>query len=189
MKYSILTLKEKNITNFAKARNRLLSTADTEWVLFLDSDEFISPALKKEIDSINNPKYNGYLINRQGIVEEQLLRLARKNSGKWQRRVHEVWNVKGKVGKLKNPIIHNDNLPVLDLVKKINYYSTLHARANYEEGKSANLFKIIFFPKYKFFQTYILKKAYQKGLNGFVFSLMQAFQCYLSWSKLYFLSF
>ena len=46
---TILTLDEPNITDFAAARNKLLATVKTPWVLFLDQDETISPTLAKEI--------------------------------------------------------------------------------------------------------------------------------------------
>lgn len=189
MKISIITIKNKKISNFAKERNRVLRQAQGEWVLFLDSDEILSPELKNEIENLNPSKQtNGYYIRRHGITEEKLLRLARKDAGKWRRQVHEVWQVKGKIGYLKNPIFHRNERSVSEMTRKANFYSTLHAEANRLEGKKSNLLKIAFFPFIKFFQTFIVKKAYKKGINGFVFSILQSFQSFLSWTKLYFLS-
>jgi hypothetical protein len=190
MKYLTITIKGKKIDDFAKERNYALGKAKSEWVFFLDSDEVMSRELKSEIRNLNpGPSINGYFIPRRGIVEERLLRLAKRSSGKWHRKVHEVWKIDGKVGYLKNPIIHSDDKTLFKMIEKINFYSTLHAQASKKEGKKATIFKIIFFPKVKFFQTYFLKKAYKSGLKGFIFSLMQAFQSFLSWTKLYFLSF
>lgn len=189
MNISLITIKNKKIIDFAKERNKALSAVERgKWVLFLDSDEIITPELKDELKNLNpNNQINGYFIIRRGIVEEKLLRLARKDAGKWERCVHEVWKVKGKIGCLKNPIIHRDERNISEMIKKANFYSTLHAKANKEEGKKSTLFKIILYPFLKFFQTFIVKKAYKKGINGFVFSIFQSFQSFLSWSKLYFL--
>lgn len=190
MKYTTITLNKAGIDDFAKERNKLLDVCRNGWILFLDSDETLSEELRAELNNLNpGEDINGFFIPRRGIVEEKLLRLARKNAGKWSRRVHEVWEVRGKIGYLKNPIVHGEDKSIFDMIKKINFYSTLHAQANKEEGKRATLIKIIVFPKLKFFQTFFIKKAYKSGLKGFVFSLMQSFQSFLSWTKLYFLSF
>ncbi len=189
MEFSTITIKNKKISNFAKERNRALQKANCEWVLFLDSDEILTPKLEDEIKNLNpDSETNGYYIRRHGITEEKLLRLARKDAGKWKRQVHEVWHVKGKIGCLKNPIFHRDERSISEMIRKANFYSTLHARANRLEGKKSNLLKIAFFPFIKLFQTLIVKKAYKKGTVGYVFSIFQSFQSFLSWAKLYFLS-
>jgi glycosyltransferase involved in cell wall biosynthesis len=189
MKIQIITIKKDKIEDFSKERNRALERTQDEWVFFLDSDEELSPRLKEEIENLKpDGKVNGYYIKRRGIVEEKLLRLARKNAGRWERCVHEVWRVKGKVDYLRNPIIHNEDMGIFEMVKKADFYSTLHAKANKLEGKKSNIVKIMISPFYKFFQTFIVKKAYKKGTRGFVFSLFQSFQSFLSWTKLYFLS-
>lgn len=189
MEISIVTIKNKKISNFAEERNKALQKANHEWVLFLDSDEILTTELKDEIISLNpDDRINGYYIKRRGIVEERLLRLAKKSAGKWERCVHEVWHVKGKIGYLKNSIIHLEEKGVFEMLKKTNFYSTLHAEANKVESKKSSLFKIACYPVLKFFQTFFIKKAYKKGMKGFVFSFFQSFQSFLSWTKLYFLS-
>jgi hypothetical protein len=110
------------------------------------------------------------------IGEDKIIRLGRKNAGKWQRAVHEIWNIKGKVGTLKNPIIHNTAKDLHEYITKIDYYSTLHARENLESGKRSNIFKIVFFPIFKFIQSMTIGR-------GFVMSMLQSFHSFLSWSK------
>ena len=122
---SILTLNKKNISDFAYERNELLKTAKTDWVLFLDSDERLSKQL--EVEKLSN-KYDGYYIYRknyflgQYVGQDKIIRLGKKNSGKWERKVHEIWNIKN-VGLLDTVIIHNTANNLTDYLKKINYYS------------------------------------------------------------------
>jgi glycosyltransferase involved in cell wall biosynthesis len=184
MKVSIIVLKGKKISDFAKERNLALERARENWVLFVDSDEKVSPALVREINNLNPAEYSGYYLKRKNyflgkfVGTDRILRLARKNAGKWQRRVHEVWQVKGRVGTLKNPLIHQTAFSVREMLQKINFYSTLHAQANAEEGKKSSLVKVIVFPGLKF-----MTKLFQT--RHFVFSLLLSFHSFLAWSKLW----
>lgn len=189
LEVEILVLKtRKPIVDFAKARNSLLTQAKKEWVLFIDSDEIVTEGLKKEIDKLPNGrmavKYKGFYLARknyflgQPIGVDKILRLAKRDSGNWERRVHETWNIKGKIGELKNSIIHNTADNLYQYIEKIDSYARLHALANKEEGKGSSLFEIILYPKLKFLQTFFSSRH-------FVFSLLQSLHSFLAWSRLW----
>lgn len=178
----IITLKKSGITDFAAERNLLLNAAKKEWVLFLDTDEILSNELKNEISDLDAKDFNGFYIKRKIIFlgkeigEDRVLRLGKKGAGKWVRKVHEIWKIRGKVGTLRNYIIHNtvDNLH--EYIERINKYSGLHAEENIKEGKTPGLCKIIIFPKLKFLQNLLTGR-------GFVFSMLQSFHSFLGWAK------
>ena len=182
--FQTLTLNEKDIVDFASARNRLLRSATSDWVFFVDTDEVVSDALKKEIASLSPNGFNGFYIKRKivflgkEIGEDKVLRLARKESGLWRRKVHETWDIKGRVGTLDNYIIHNTAKDMHSYIKKINNYSDLHAKENLREGKRSNLLKIIFYPMIKFVQNILQGR-------GFVFSMLQSLHSFLGWAKLW----
>lgn len=184
MDYQTLVLNEPDIADFAMSRNRLLNSAKSEWVLFLDTDEKLSPELEDEIENLDPNDFNGFYIKRKIIFlgkeigRDRVLRLAKKNAGKWTRKVHETWNIEGKVGTLNNCIIHNTAGNLNSYITKMNNYSGIHAAENKKEGKSSNLFKIIFYPKAKFVQNIISGR-------GFVFSMLQSFHSFLGWVKLW----
>lgn len=90
--------------------------------------------------------------------------------------MHEEWKVKGKIGNLKDYLVHETADNLKEAISKTNFYSTLHARQNAKDGKKANLFKIILFPKAKFIQNLLTGK-------GFVFALLHSFHSFLAWSK------
>jgi hypothetical protein len=178
----IITLRKDDITDFARERNLLLDKAKAEWILFLDSDEKLSESLKKEISHLDTKGFEGFFIKRKifflgrVVGEDKVLRLAKKNSGRWIRKVHETWEVKGKTGILKNYIIHDTADNLHDYIGKINSYSSIHAAENKREGKHSDLFKIVFFPKIKFVQNVLSGR-------GFVFSMLQSFHSFLGWAK------
>lgn len=174
-----VTLKKDKITDFAEERNELLFKAKSKWVFFLDSDEKLIGDL-----SISD-RYSGYKVRRdnyflgQFVGSDWIVRLAKRSSGKWVRRVHEIWNIEGKIGVQKAFIVHNTASNLKGYIDKLNFYSDLHAQANKEEGKRSTIINVIFFPCAKFIQTLIKSK-------NVVFSITQAFHSFLAWSKLYF---
>lgn len=161
-----------------------MEKSKSEWLLFLDSDEVANKELMIEIKKIINkvPNLAGYYIKRniyflgKYIGYDKVLRLGKRNSGKWERAVHEEWKIDSRIGTLQGVIKHNTADNLFDYVNKMNKYSTLHALENIKEGKKSNLFKIIFFPIFKFVQNFT------KG-RGFVFSMLQSFHSFLGWTK------
>jgi len=196
-----LVFQRKLAGDFSSQRNFGLEKANGNWVLFVDSDEIVPEPLRLEIVSkINDPlnKTSGYFLKRRTFFlgreikygqakDDKVLRLARKNSGIWKRKVHEFWEIEGKVETLNNYLDHYTSSSLKDFIDKINFYSDLHAVSNLEEGKKSNLFKIIFYPPFKFLDNFIFKLGFLDGNYGLVFSLLMSFHSFLSWSKLWLL--
>lgn len=173
--------------NFASQRNFALEQTDSEWVLFVDTDEEVSDDLKKEIvDRLenNNNQFQGYYLKRKNyfsgrlVGEDKILRLGRKEAGKWRRRVHETWQIKGRIGTLDNILHHQTAGSISEMVSKINLYARLHSLANYEEGNHSNLLKIIFFPFFKLCHSLIIGR-------GLILSFLQSLHSFLAWSELW----
>ncbi len=187
--------------DFASQRNFAMLRAKYDWVFFVDADEVVPEKTKLEIISkVGNPLAGevGYFVKRDNYFlgkrldygeasSISLLRLGNRKYGKWKRKVHEYWDIRGKVGMLNNKIDHYfcDNL--FDFIERINWYSELHAKANQEEGKKSSLFKILFYPPFKFLDAFVLKKGFLDGVYGFVFAFLMSFHSFLSWSKLWLL--
>jgi Glycosyl transferase family 2. len=145
---SIITLNESDITDFAAARNSQLARVKTPWVLFLDSDETVTPELEKEITEILNLKsniYSAYYLKRQDTFlgrvlkhgetgKAKFVRLAKGDFGQWVRPVHEVWQGKGRVGELEHPLLHNPHESISSFLDKINRYSTIDAQYRKAQG-------------------------------------------------------
>lgn len=183
--------------NFAAQRNFGLSRSKGEWVLFLDADESISKFLKREIlVAIKTKTIDGYFIGRRDFFmgkelkygemgNIKLLRLARRKSGIWNRKVHEYWNIKGNIGELNYPVLHYPHQVFAEFVDDINVYSTIHAEENKKEKKKSNLFKIIFYPSGKFVVNYFFKLGFLDGTQGLIMATMMSFHSFLAWSKVW----
>lgn len=190
-------LKRRLENNFAAQRNFGLMKTRGEWVLFVDADERVSKDLAAEIqDAAKTQDFSGFFLKRQDIflgrklnhgetAGIRLLRFGRKGAGKWRRPVHEYWDIKGKVGTLKNPLLHYPHPTLASFLTKINTYSTLHAMVHYREGKKSSLLKIIFYPFAKFIKNWLLQAGFLDGTAGFVHAAYMSFHSFLAWSKLW----
>ena len=195
----VKTYKRSLLDDFSKQRNFGLSKAKNSWVLFIDADERVSDGLFAEIsDEINKDNLDGYLIKRRDVLWDKklqygetgnikLLRLARKNKGEWQGKVHEAWNVNGKVGELDNELIHYPHQTIREFLSEINLYSTIRANELHEKGVRISALHIVFYPKLKFLSNYFIKLGFMDGLQGLVVALMMSLHSFLVRGKLWLL--
>lgn len=198
--------------NFAQQRNFGLSKATREWVLFVDADERVSPELSKEIESritnhesirqaqdpesIEGSRINGFYIRRLDNLWGRILnhgetgnikfvRLAKKNAGQWKGKVHERWEISGKIGELKQPLMHYPHQTLAEFLQEINFYTTLRAKELYQQNVQVHFWDIILYPKAKFIQNYLLKRGFLDGTAGIVFALCMSFHSFLVRAKLW----
>ena len=144
--------------DFSEKRNYGLSKAKGEWIFFVDADERVSPALIFEISNItrfSEENFSGFYIRRVDVMWDKelrhgeigsikLLRLGKKDAGKWEGKVHEKWIVNGKIGQLKNPLLHYPHQTVKEFLQEINFYTSLRAKELYVQGIHVYWAEIIF---------------------------------------------
>lgn len=191
----------RSLTNFSDQRNFGLENAKNEWVLFVDADERISASLWYEImEHINNPinNFNGFYLKRidkmwgkelkygeSGAIK--LLRLAKKNTGKWTGVVHEKWNISGKTEILDNPLYHYPHQTIADFLKEINKYTDFRAKDLYRQNIRTNWILILLYPKTKFLLNYFIRLGFLDGMPGLISALMMSFHSFLVRAKLWLL--
>jgi glycosyltransferase involved in cell wall biosynthesis len=133
-----------------------------DWILLLDADEILTPALAKEIRSaIQNPVVDGYFaqlrirflgrVLRHGDVGLWKLILFRRGRGRYECRlreqdasmadmeIHEHVIVEGVVAKLKNPLVHENVESLSRYIQKHNEYSNWESRILLQSGNDHDL--------------------------------------------------
>src|SRR3989344_5266146 len=186
--------------DFADQRNFGLSKTGADWVLFIDADEIVTSNLKDEIIStVRQTDREGFYIRRRDFFwgkelkfgeirmarNKGILRLVKKNSGKWMGNVHEVFHTVENTGKLKNFLNHYPHPTIKEFISDINNYSTLRAQELYNQGKNTNILEIMFTPALKFIYTFLFNLGFLDGAAGFTYAFMMSFHSYLVRAKLY----
>lgn len=196
---TVITISEPGIRDFATARNTALDQAKTEWVLYIDTDEALTPELEKEImKAIESREFDAYYLPRQDKFMGRILRhgetghakfirLARKSFGRWERPVHEIWSGEGREGELTHPIEHISHQTITSFLDKINTYSEIEAKYRYTQGIRSSIFKIAVYPVAKFKLNYLWRQGFRDGVPGMIMAIMMSFHSYLTWTKLYLL--
>lgn len=188
---------------FGPQKNRVLALATQPWVLSIDADERVTPALQDEIRqtlSQPQPTYDGYQIARlsefcgkkirhSGWWPDYVLRLFRRELGAFDNvPVHEQVLVQGRVGKLKSWFLHFPFDDLDALVSKINRYSGDAAKMMALKGRRVGVFGLIKHSVWTFIRIYLLRRGFLDGRHGFVLAVTAASGSFLRYSKLMFLN-
>jgi len=176
-----------------------LSKASSYWVLSIDADEEISPALRDEIggqlnqhnakDGYRIPRrsfYQGRWINHSGYYPDRQLRLFKRERGRWVGgRVHEKVEVRGSIGDLKNDLLHYPYGGIISgQIRKVDSFSSLLAQDLYGQGKRFRLTLLFCRPVGKFLEMYLLRRGFLDGLAGFIIAVSSAYAMFVRYVKL-----
>lgn len=211
-----------------KKRQWALDTYDfrNDWILLLDADEILLDPIKLEIaTAVRSEEYDGYWLCFQLYFLGQQLRhggfdlwklfLFRKGRGHYERRleqqdakmsdieVHEHVVCDGRVGRLKNPIRHENWNSLYRYIAKHNEYSEWEAKV-YHEGQQGEVEPSLFgnqaqrrrwlkqklvrvpgFPVMTFFYHYVLKLGFLDGKAGLIYCGLKSVQRFHAKAKLY----
>lgn len=166
-------------------------TAKTDWVLRIDADEVVTPELKTEIQEILNLKSEGDIVaygipRRQNFLGtfltggdwayDRLTRLFKPQQCKYDPivKVHEQFQVKGKIGYLKNALLHFSHPDRKTLIKKFDSYTSLEA-LELKETRLSALLKLFIVPPYVFLRWMIYHHGYRDGMVGVRAAAWRAF--------------
>ena len=137
------TVVQNAFVDYAKQRNFAIERLPiaSEWIFFLDADEWLTDELKAEISRVlkASPEESGFLIKRRliwmgrwmrrGYYPTWILRLFRRGTGKCEdRAVNEHLIVAGKLGYLEHDFVHEDRKGIDDWILKHNRYADGEAR-------------------------------------------------------------
>ncbi len=191
---------------FSKQKQFAVDNAKNDWIFSLDADEEVSEKLRDKIKQIRdlpeNGRADGYKIPRlsfymnrpirhSGWYPDRQLRFFNRNKGKWKDvLIHESFEMfeNSKIEVLKEDIYHFSVENAAHHHKMIGErYAPLAAEQLFQRGKTTSPIKIYTAGLTTFFQTYILKRGFLDGLQGFAIARFAAHHAFLKhlllWEK------
>lgn len=183
---------------FGPQKNRALEQASCDWVVSLDADEWVTPALRDEIlGAVSNPggavafriprlsSFCGRFMRHSGWWPDHVVRLFRRGAARFSAdAVHERVMVEGKTGTLHEPIMHETFVDLDELLEKMNNYSSLAAREMRREGRRSGLAAAVLRAGWAFLRTYFLRGGFLDGREGFMLAVATAEGTYYRYAKL-----
>lgn len=191
---------EQDFLGYIEQKRFAIALAEGEFVLQLDADEALSPALRKSMEEEKQKGFpaGGYTMNRLSWFcdrwirhgtwyPDRKLRLARKDliriSGQNPHDRMELYP-ENPTRLLPGDLLHYTYYSMDDYVQQGNKFSTIAARAMHEKGQKAGLLQLLVNPAIAFIKCYILKAGFLDGFNGYVIAKQSAYQTFLKYMKL-----
>lgn len=179
---------------FSEQRKFGLSKTINDWILWIDADEEISPALAEEIRSLDFAadgyaipilvNYLGRWIRHCGWYPDYKMRLFNKQKGQFNDvMVHESFSVQGKIQRLKAPIHHYSYRDISHHIEKMNNYTSLAALQMKQKGKKVSILSALGHSVSRFFKMYLLKLGCLDGKQGIIISVLGSYYVFLKYIK------
>ncbi len=188
-------------TDYASQRNFGLSRVATEWVLMVDADERVSPALAAEIvEAIDRAQgqpgvaafrvlrrnhFMGRPLTRSRSGTERLTRLMRASRAKYVNKVHETPVIDGEIRDLAGPMDHLTHVRLRDAFDKTLRYATLWAADMHGRGATTSLPGIAGHTVHRWVKLYVFKGGFLEGTRGFILAGFESVGVFFKYALLW----
>ena len=185
---------------YRDTKNAALGFVTQPWVLALDADEEVSPALREEIFTFfrgDDSRFAGASFPRKVFFlgrwimhgdwyPDRSLRLFRHDAARWAGSPeHDKVDIKGEVKKLSADLYHFSNPTISSHVGKINTFADYFLQRQIKDGKRWSGWQTVSRPVWRFFRAYILRRGFMDGFPGFYIAYATAFATFIRYSRLY----
>ncbi|HWF09891.1 MAG TPA: glycosyltransferase family 2 protein [Bryobacteraceae bacterium] len=182
---------------YAAQKNFAAAAAANDWILSLDADEAVTPELGAEITALkeNGPRFDGYSfprlaqylgrwIRHGGWYPDRKVRLYHRAKAQWAGDyVHESVRLEGAAGEFDGNLLHYTCASLDEHRRTLDRYTSLAAQEIVARKKTASLGHLIIDPPWTFFKTYVLRRGFLDGREGFMIARMAALYTFLKYAK------
>ncbi|MGB0952087.1 MAG: glycosyltransferase family 2 protein [Planctomycetota bacterium] len=189
----------RKFDGFIPQREASIAAATQDWVLCLDADERVSPALEQEIRALfanGTPDCDGYELPRLafhlgrwirggGWYPDAKMRLFdRSKARNVGAEPHDRIVVDGAVRRLKGDLLHYPYRDLEHHLKKMDRYTETAARSMFARGRRLATLRMWIMPPLGFLRSYLLRLGMRDGLVGLRLASLDARYEFLRYSKL-----
>jgi glycosyltransferase involved in cell wall biosynthesis len=186
---------------FGAQKNFALSLASGEWVLSVDADERVSPALAAEImaaiggsgaDGYEMPRSSSFLgrtMRHSGWYPDFVLRVFRRGRARFSNDiVHERVRCEGRVQRLREPLLHIPVDRIEDVLSRMDRYSSAGAEQMVASGRRVTFASGFLHGFWTFVRTYVLRAGFLDGREGLLLAIVNAEGAYYRYMKAWLLA-
>lgn len=193
----------RDYVHSASQKNWAIPQASNEWILLVDADERVTPALREEIinlvPSLDSSEHVGYWMGRRnffmgkqvhysGWKNDKVIRLFRKSKCKYlDKHVHSEIEADGSVGWLQNKLLHYKYIDMDHHVSKLQRYASLQARDFDKKVGKITMYHVVVKPLWGFFKHYFLQLGFLDGFVGFTIAYLRSHGIFMRYVKLWLL--
>ena len=183
---------------YAAQKNHATSLATHDWVLSIDADERVTPALADEIRALllDEPPASGFRIPRvtrylgrwirsTDWYPDPQLRLYDRRRARWADvLVHESVILDGAVPlRLRGELEHHPYHDIAHHLETMNRYTTLAAQQMHRDGRHATPVDLVVQPAAAFVRNYFLRAGIRDGAVGLLVSILNSYYVFLKFAK------
>lgn len=196
-KFPNVRIVQGTFDGFGPTHNKASNAAKNDWILSIDSDEPITPRMAQEIAQLKlddgavysfprDNYFNGKFIKWCGWYPDRVIRLYNRTKTKFSdAQVHEsVIDTNMKRIEMKGALKHYSYGSISDFLTKMQSYSTLFAVQN-QGKKSSSPLKAVLHGMFAFWKSYLLKRGFLGGYEGFIISAYNGHTAFYKYIKLY----
>ena len=182
-------------------KNAALTHCTQPWVLALDADEELSPALRSEIEAFfrdgrdrhhhgaSFPRkvwFLGRWITHGDWYPDRKLRLVRREGARWAGSPeHDFLEVPGDVLRMRSDLHHYSFPDTATFIRKINVFADEYLKRELAAGRQWSLIGNLTRPLWRFFRGYFLRRGFLDGFPGLWIAGAVAFQTFVRHSRTY----
>ena len=184
--------------DFGRQKQAALEMATGTWILSIDADERVTPALAREIAQVvrRTDAADGYWLRRTmiylgrrlrfgGAGSEWILRLARRDRVRFAPlAVHEHLIVDGRTERLSGALDHIKYRSLREHLDTINRYTELAAGRKRDAGRRFSVAHVLRIP-WEMFSRLVLRLGILDGRAGVIHAAMAAFYAFVQYAKLW----
>ncbi len=186
--------------NSAMQKNWAIPQVAHDWVLIVDTDERVSPELRREIETVLTPDcpYDGFRIPRLnhvfgqpirhgGHYPDYRLRLFRRDRGRYQdRQVHAHVELQGAAGVLSAPLLHHGQRDVEQVTRVyLLRYTAWEAAQKQKDGVRFRPTDLVVRPAGAFAVRYLKQRGFLDGTAGLFMALLVSAYVFLTYARLW----
>lgn len=185
---------------FIRQKNSAAQKCAGPWLLNLDADEVVTPALQAEIEAILTSSavphaayefprctyYCGRWIRHGDWYPDRVCRLWKRGQASWVgEEPHARLEVNGTIGRLRSDLQHFSNETIARQIAKIAPYQVETVKRRTREGRSTGFFDLALRPWWRFFRAYILRLGWLDGWQGFYIACLSSFSTLTRYAMLH----